>query len=128
VKGQSKATMIAKVPAFPQETVSSILGIEPDEECLDWICYRVRGGRDPAGDAPFPPSPAASVSPPGGRPGRDDIQRALGHLVSLGMLTCASRRWSITARGHAAIMPPLRGSASEVSRAAPPVTTRAADR
>lgn len=123
--------MIAKVPPVPpvtQETVSSILGIEPDEECLDWICYRVRGGRDPAGDASFPKPPTTSASPLGDRPGRQDIQRALGHLVGLGMLTYAGRRWSITAKGHAAIVPVHRRGAPEAPCAAPPVSARAAGR
>ena len=128
MKGQSTTTMIAKVPAFTQETVSSILGIEPDDESLDWICYRVRGGRDPADGAPVSPPPATSASPPGARPGREDIQRALVHLVSVGMLTCAGQRWSITAKGRAAIEPAHRRGAPEAPSAAAPVTARAAGR
>jgi hypothetical protein len=96
--------MIAKVPPVSQETESSILDLEPDAECLDWICYRVRGGRDPAGDA-IPRPPAASTWTPGERPGREDVERALRRLVDLGMLICAGHRWSITAKGHAALIP-----------------------
>lgn len=128
MKGQSRVAMIAKVPPVTQETVSSILGIEPDEECLDWICYRVRGGRDPAGDAPFPKPLATSASPPGERPGREDIQRALSQLVSLGMLTCAGRRWNITAKGRAAIVPAHRRGAPEAPCASPPVSAGATGR
>lgn len=98
--------MITKVvsPAS-QETERSILDIAPEQECLDWICYRVRGGIDPGSDAPPAPKPppATSAIPPRGRPGREDIERALGHLVNLGMLTYDGRRWSMTSKGHAAI-------------------------
>jgi len=96
--------MITKVVSpVSHETERSILDIAPEQECLDWICYRVRGGIDPASDAPAPRPPATSAAPLRERPGREDIERALGHLVNLGMLTYDGRRWSMTSKGHAAI-------------------------
>jgi len=96
--------MISKVVSpVSHETERSILEIAPEQECLDWICYRVRGGIDPAGDAPAPKPPATSDTPPHVRPGRGDIERALGQLVNAGMLTYDGRRWSMTSKGYAAI-------------------------
>jgi hypothetical protein len=95
--------MITKaVSPVSHETERSILDIAPEQDCLDWICYRVRGGIDPAGDAPAPKPPATSASPARGRPEREDIERALGHLVNVGMLTYDGRRWSMTTKGYAA--------------------------
>jgi len=96
--------MITKVvsPAS-QETERSILDLAPEQECLDWICYRVRGGIDPTDDASATKPAATSASTLRGYPGREDIERALGHLVNLGLLTCEGRRWSMTSKGHAAI-------------------------
>ena len=95
--------MINKVVApVSEDTERSILDIAPEQECLDWICYRVRGGADPASDGaaakPAPSSAALLRS----RPGREDVERALGRLVTLGMLTYDGRRWSITSKGHSA--------------------------
>ncbi len=114
------ATTIAKVPPVSRDAQSSILDLEPDAESLDWICYRLRGGRDPARDAATPSPRVTSTSLPGLRPGREDIEKALGQLVSLGMLTCSGRRWSITAKGHAAVVPPHRPGAAEAPRPCPP--------
>lgn len=111
MKGQSKAKMIAKVPTNNPETESAILGLEPEAESLDWICYRLRGGRDPAGDAALPKPPAPSSWTPEERPAREDVERALRRLETLGLLTCAGRRWSITARGPASTDPPRRPDA-----------------
>jgi hypothetical protein len=98
-------TMIPKVvPPFSQETERSILDIAPEQECLDWICYRLRGGVDLAGDAPAPKPPRSSGSPPRVHPGREDIERALGQLVNAGMLTYDGRRWSMTSKGYAAVI------------------------
>jgi hypothetical protein len=94
------------VSPVSQDTERSILHIAPEQECLDWICYRLRGGVDPAGDAPAPKPPAATsnaIAQLRGRPVREDIERALGHLVNLGMLTYDGRRWSMTSKGYAAI-------------------------
>ena len=94
--------MINKVASpVSQDTERSILNIAPEEECLDWICYRVRGGIDPVVDAPAPKPPASS-DPSRVRPGREDIEKALGNLVNLGMLTYDGRRWSMTSKGYAA--------------------------
>ncbi len=95
--------MIAKVvPTASEDTERSILDIAPEQECLDWICYRVRGGADHASAAPRPlATPAARLSR--WPPDRQDIERALGHLVQLGMLAYDGRRWSMTSKGYAAI-------------------------
>ncbi len=96
--------MINKVVApVSEETERSILDIAPQQECLDWICYRVRGGVDPASDAPAAKPAPSSAALLRGRPGREDIERALGRLVNLGMLTYDGRRWSITSKGHGTI-------------------------
>lgn len=94
--------MTAKVVSPAREdTERSILDIAPEQERLDWICYRVRGGVDPASATKLP---AASVTPlPCGRPDRQDIERALGHLVTMGLLAYDGRCWSMTAKGYAAV-------------------------
>jgi hypothetical protein len=87
-----------------EDTERAILHIAPEQESLDWICYRVRGGADPAGDAALE-SLAAQAAPaeaPRSRPEREDIERALGNLVRLGMLSYDGRRWTMTAKGYAA--------------------------
>ncbi len=93
--------MTAKVvsPAR-EETERSILNIAPEQECFDWICYRVRGGVDPASDTTLPAVSAAPL--PRGRPDRQDIEKALGHLVGLGLLAYDGRCWSMTSKGYAA--------------------------
>ncbi len=95
--------MTTKVVVSPasEDTERSILDIAPEQDCLDWICYRVRGGVDP-GSAMKPP--AVSAAPPlRGRPDRQNIERALGHLVELGLLAYDGRCWSMTSKGYAAI-------------------------
>lgn len=81
-----------------EETEKTILHVAPEQEALDWICYRVRGGLDPTSEQAAARS-AAEARP---RPERDDIEKALRRLVSLGMLTYDGRRWSMTPKGYAA--------------------------
>jgi hypothetical protein len=81
-----------------EDTERTILDLAPDQEVLDWICYLVRGGIAPEAD------PAARKLEAKDRlrrrPEREDIERALGDLVSHGMLTCDDGRWSMTPKGH----------------------------
>jgi len=96
--------MVTKVaPPANEDTERSILGIAPDREGLDWICYRVRGGLDPASDKSSPEVTTDPASPPREPPRREDIARALGNLVNLGMLTYDGQRWTMTAKGYASI-------------------------
>ncbi len=82
-----------------EDTEKTILHVAPEQEALDWICYRVRGGLDPTSEQAAAARSAAEVGP---RPERDDIEKALRRLVSLGMLTYDGRRWSMTPKGYAA--------------------------
>jgi len=95
--------MNSQLSPVSHQTERSILDIAPEQECLDWICYRVRGGVDHTGDAPAPKPPVTTDSPPRVRPAREDIERALGQLVNSGLLTYDGRRWSMTSKGYAAI-------------------------
>ncbi len=95
--------MKAQLSPVSHQTEQSILDIAPEQESLDWICYRVRGGLDRTGDAPAPKPPAVTDAPPHVRPAREDIERALGQLVTSGLLTYDGRRWSMTSKGYAAI-------------------------
>ena len=96
--------MISKVVSpVSHETERSILEIAPEQECLDWICYRVRGGLDPASEKASPNASSDPASPPREPPRREDITRALGNLVNLGMLAYDGRRWTMTAKGYAAV-------------------------
>ncbi len=99
----STTVMKSQLSPVSPETERSILDIAPEQECLDWICYRVRGGLDPTGDASAPKPAAATDSPPRVRPAREDIERALGQLVSSGLLTYDGRRWSMTSKGYATL-------------------------
>jgi hypothetical protein len=94
--------MVAKVDSQAKDDAErSILSIAPEREGLDWICYRVRGGVEPALDVKPPATSVALV--PHGRPDRQDIVRALGQLVSQGLLTYDGRCWTMTAKGYAAL-------------------------
>ncbi len=77
-----------------------ILVVAPEQEMLDWICYRANGGAEPSSDDATRHVPEARKRP---RPEREDVKRALCHLVDLGMLTYVDGRWSMTAKGIAAI-------------------------
>jgi hypothetical protein len=78
----------------------AILVVAPEQEILDWIWYRVRGGADPLSDGTAGPVPETAKRP---RPEREELERALSQLVDFGMLTYHARRWSMTAKGFAAI-------------------------
>lgn len=99
---QDAATPASRGKVEPREgsedTERTILDLAPDQEVLDWICYLVRGGIAPEAD------PAARKLEAKDRlrrrPEREDIERALGDLVSHGMLTCDDGRWSMTSKGH----------------------------
>lgn len=89
-----------KVVTFVAEDLErAILVVAPEQEMLDWICYRARGGVDRSND-----DAAGHVREPARlpRPEREDIKRALGHLVNLGMLTYDAGRWTMTAKGFTA--------------------------
>jgi hypothetical protein len=87
-----------EMSAASGDTERLILDIAPERECLDWICYRVRGGVDPDSE---PKLPAASATVRG-RPERQDIAMALGRLVTLGLLAYDGGCWSMTLKGRAA--------------------------
>jgi len=95
--------MNSQLSPVSHETERLILDIAPEQECLDWICYRVRGGLDHTGDATAPKPSATTDSTARVRPAREDIESALGQLVISGLLTYDGRRWSMTSKGYAAI-------------------------
>ncbi len=78
----------------------AILVVAPEDEMLDWIWYRARGGVDPLSGEAAARVPEAERRP---RPERGDVEKALGRLVNLGMLTYDAGRWSMTKKGFAAI-------------------------
>jgi hypothetical protein len=91
---------MASKPIAPagDDTERMILDVAPEQESLDWICYRVRGGVDPADrGAVVKQAPDDQLRR---RPEREDVERALVRLVSLGMLTCDGQRWSITSKAN----------------------------
>lgn len=90
------------VPLGGDEMVRTILDVKPEQEALDWICYRVRGGVDP-GEERVATAKRPSDDRLWRRPEREDIEKALRRLVSLGMLTYDGGRWSMTPKGYAAI-------------------------
>ena len=77
------------VASASEHTERSILGIAPEQESLDWICYRVGRRVDPTSDDAAPKPRPRMPRRPGCRGGARsaDIERALGHLVRLGMLS-----------------------------------------
>lgn len=88
------------ITASSEDLEHVILVVAPEQEMLDWICYRAHGGVEPSSDGAAEHVPEAGKRP---RPEREDVIRALGHLVNLGMLTYDRGRWSMTAKGFAAI-------------------------